>query len=92
MSENMVRTQIYLPSDVYEKLKERAARDGIAMAAQIREALADYVLETAVAEEGAVLSADDPLWTLIGAAKAGPVDGSVNHDQYIYGLDGESAP
>ena len=87
MSEKMVRTQVYLPRNVYEKLKDRAEKDGITMALQIREALAEYVVETVEEEKGAILSPDDPIWDMIGMGKSGVSDGSVNHDKYIYSRD-----
>ena len=45
MSDKMVRTQIYLPPDIYEALKKRAEEDGISMGRQIREAVAKYVTD-----------------------------------------------
>jgi hypothetical protein len=90
MTENMVRTQVYLPRTVYEQLKERAEREGITMAHQIREALIEYV---AVEKDGTepVLTADDPIWHMIGMLESGLADGSVNHDQYIYVRDWQKA-
>ncbi|WP_420641152.1 CopG family transcriptional regulator [Candidatus Leptofilum sp.] len=87
MTEKMVRTQVYLPQDIYEKLKSRADEEGITMATQIREALAEYVVEQPEEKEGHVLTEDDPIWQLIGIGKGGPPDGSVNHDKYIYTRD-----
>jgi hypothetical protein len=89
MSEKMVRTQVYLPRDIYEQLKQRANEEGITMAHQIREALLQYVVEQPEAEDAPVLAPDDPVWNLIGMCKGGPEDGSVNHDKYIYGRDWE---
>ena len=85
MSENMVRTQVYLPRDIYEQLKQRATAEGITMAHQIREALTDYVADTSNDPTG--IPDDDPLWNLIGTAATGLRDGAVNHDQYIYQRD-----
>ena len=84
MSEKMVRTQVYLPRDIYEQLKDRADAEGITMATQIREALAQYVTEAPTKEEGHILTADDPIWNIIGMGKSDVTDGSVNHDKYIY--------
>lgn len=47
MSEKMVRTQVYLPRDIYEQLKQRGDSEGLTLAQQIREALAQYVTEKA---------------------------------------------
>ena len=87
MSEKMVRTQVYLPRDIYEQLKKRADTEGIAMATQIREALAQYVTESPTQQEGHILTADDPIWNIIGMGKSDITDGSVNHDKYIYTRD-----
>jgi predicted DNA-binding protein len=86
MTEKMVRTQVYLPQDIYEKLRSRADEEGITMAAQIREALAEYVVEKPEKKEH-ILTADDPIWELIGIGESGITDGSVNHDKYIYTRD-----
>ena len=39
MAETMVRTQVYLPRDVYEKLRQRAEKHKLTLALQIRAAL-----------------------------------------------------
>jgi len=36
MSENMVRTQVYLPRDIYQRLQRRAANQALTLAVQIR--------------------------------------------------------
>jgi hypothetical protein len=87
MSKKMVRTQVYLPRDIYKKLKQRADDEGITMATQIREALTQYVVETTTDEPQHILDADDPIWDLIGMAESGITDGATNHDKYIYGRD-----
>jgi hypothetical protein len=80
----MVRTQVYLPQDIYDRLQYRCEAEGITMAEQIREALQAYLVKTI--ESSSILRADDPLWSLVGAGE-GPEDASVNHDKYIYGWD-----
>ncbi len=88
MSEKMVRTQVYLPADIYQQLKERGEREGLTLAHQIREALAEYVAAADQDdEELPVLSADDPIWNIVGMVESGVTDGSVNHDKYIYARD-----
>ena len=60
------------------------------MAYQIREALAQYVVDTDLDAENAskyAIPSDDPIWDRIGMAKGGPEDGSYNHDKYIYTRD-----
>ena len=84
MDEKMVRTQLYLPRDIYEHLKDRADKEGSSMASQIREALAQYVVEEAVEDKAPVFTEDDPIWDLVGMLKSGITDGSYNHDKYIY--------
>ena len=84
MRESMVRTQVYLPRSVYDKLQTRAGKQGLTLAVQVRTALEDY-LERIESQEEGVLRADDPLFQLIGAAASGEGDLSVNHDHYLYG-------
>ena len=84
MRENMVRTQVYLPRDIYRRLQKRAKENDLTLAMQVREALADYLERTDVAD-APILRADDPLFQLIGAASSEEGDLSVNHDHYLYG-------
>ena len=44
MRETMVRTQVYLPRDVYQRLQKRAAENDLTLAVQIREALEDWII------------------------------------------------
>ncbi|HZY42241.1 MAG TPA: hypothetical protein VFF59_09600 [Anaerolineae bacterium] len=93
MSENMVRTQVYLPRNIYDRLQRRAAEHELTLAVQIREALVDYLRHLATESEEHVMSPDDPLLALVGSIETGLADGSINHDQYIYVRDwGEPAP
>ncbi len=39
MAERMVRTQVYLPRVVYDRLQRRAEKHGVTLAMQIRAAL-----------------------------------------------------
>jgi hypothetical protein len=88
MDEKMVRTQVYLPRDIYEQLKQRADAEGITMAHQIREALTQYVVEGQQEEDKVpILTKDDPIWDMIGMLKSDITDGSYNHDKYIYARD-----
>ena len=52
MRETMVRTQVYLQRDIYERLQKRAAQHELTLAVQIRTALEDY-LERAEAQRRA---------------------------------------
>ncbi len=80
---NMVRTQIYLPRDLYERLRRRGEVENTSMASQIREALTAYWINQRPAE---VLQPDDPLWSGVGAGD-GPSDAAEGHDRHLYGQD-----
>ncbi len=84
MRETMVRTQVYLPRDVYQRLQKRAEENDLTLAVQIREALEDYLRYAVTEDEEVLMSPDDPLRALVGSIATGLGDGSVNHDQYIY--------
>ena len=84
MRENMVRTQVYLPRNIYERLQKRAKDNDLTLAVQIREALEGY-LEQLAAAEGPILRADDPIFEMIGMFASAEGDLSVNHDHYLYG-------
>jgi hypothetical protein len=83
MMSTMVRTQVYIPGDVYEELKKRSKPTGLAMAEQIRQALREYL----EGEEGVVLRKDDPIWNIVGAISTGDGDLSIHHDKYLYGWE-----
>ena len=85
MRENMVRTQVYLPRNMYDKLQARAARQGLTLAVQIREALEDYIGHVEAEADDGILHADDPIFQMIGMFDSGLGDLSVNHDHYLYG-------
>jgi hypothetical protein len=87
MAENMVRTQVYLPRDVYMLLKKRAVEEGLPIGQQIREALDEYLISQEADELDPILTADDPFWQLVGMAESDITDGSVDHDKYIYARD-----
>ena len=81
----MVRTQVYIPRDVYDELKRRSKSIGLSMAEQIRQALREYLDR----EEGVVLREDDPIWNIVGAISTGDGDLSSHHDKYLYGWNKE---
>lgn len=89
MTDPMARTQIYLPRDIYEWLKQRADDQGTTMALQIREALTEYIVEHQPVKTMPILREDDPIWELIGVEGSGMADGAENHDNYIYARDWE---
>lgn len=86
MTENMVRTQVYLPQATYKALIERAEKQGLTMATQIRAALDEYLQRTQEEEEGPILQPDDPLFSMMGIGDSGVGDIAVNHDYYLYGM------
>ncbi|HLF27582.1 MAG TPA: ribbon-helix-helix domain-containing protein [Anaerolineae bacterium] len=85
MRENMVRTQVYLPRKIHEQLQARAEKQGLTLAVQIREALADYIERVAAEADDGILHADDPIFKMIGMFDSGLGDLSINHDHYLYG-------
>jgi hypothetical protein len=92
MRENMVRTQVYLPRDIYQRLQKRAEENDLTLAVQIREALEDYLRHADAEDEERVMSPDDPLLQLVGTMATGLGDGSINHDKYIYRRDWSDPP
>jgi len=85
MSENMVRTQVYLPRGIYDDLQARAKKQGITMAVQIREALEDYLDRAEIEGDDGILRADDPIFKMSGMYSSGVSDTAINHDHYLYG-------
>ena len=85
MPENMVRTQVYLPRDVYHRLQKRAEKHNLTLAVQIREALGSYLEQVEAQQDNGILHADDPIFKMIGMFDSGLGDLSVNHDYYLYG-------
>lgn len=81
-----VRTQVYLPESLYNKLRLRARTTGKSMAEQIRESVERYLIEE---EAGMGPLPDDPIWKLAGGIDSGARDLSTRHDAYLYGRDGE---
>ena len=85
MSEHMVRTQLYLPQATYRALVERAQKQGLTMAEQIRDAVDEYLKRTEDEDEGVILRPDDPFFKMFGLFDSGIDDLGVNHDHYLYG-------
>lgn len=83
MNEPMIRTQVYLPREIYDELQARAQARQLTMAVQIREALEEYLKRTGQAETGGILQADDPIFQLTKLID-GPADLAANHDRYLY--------
>lgn len=94
MSENMVRTQVYLPRNIYADLQARAKKQGITMAVQIREALESYARrikhEKPKEEEIEPLDLGNLFEILDELERSqrhnnAPSDLAENHDKYLYG-------
>ncbi|MEW8958781.1 MAG: CopG family transcriptional regulator [Moorella sp. (in: firmicutes)] len=75
-----VRTQIYLPEELYERLRRRAVITGKSMAEQIRESLERYFTEI----EANTPKLEDPIWQLGGRIQSEDHDLSTRHDAYLY--------
>ena len=86
MTDNMVRTQVYLPQATYRALVDRAKQHDLTMAAQIRAALDEYLQRTSEDDEGVILKPDDPFFSMLGLFDSGVNDLAVNHDYYLYGM------
>ncbi len=91
----MRRTQIYLPEDLYEKLRRVSYEQKKSIAGVVREALAEY-LAPEKAKAQAITEAEEkrlseeelknhPLYRIIGMCSSGIGDGAEKHDPYIYG-------
>ena len=91
----MIRTQVYLPEDLYEEVRRVSYERKMSIAGVVREALAEYLLverakpKAVTQEEERELSEEElkkhPLYQIIGMCSSGLGDGAENHDYYIYG-------
>jgi hypothetical protein len=93
MSENMVRTQVYLPRKTYEALQARGQAEGLTLAEQVRAALENYIWQSGFSQEaGQPVPPDDPIFKLMGAVDSGIDDLGFNHDHYLYGAPKREMP
>lgn len=76
-----VATNIRLSEDLLKTLKHKAIEEKKSLNKLICEAIEASL----TALPAAAQSHDDPFEAVIGAAKSGCRDGSVNHDHYLYG-------
>ena len=91
----MIRTQVYLPEDLYEDVRRVSYERKMSIAGVVREALAEYLLaekakvKAVTLEEERELSEEElknhPLYQIIGMCSSGLGDGAENHDYYLYG-------
>lgn len=73
------RTQVYFPEKLYRDVRKRAKYESKSVAAVVREAVEKHL------EEKEIDWDNDPIFKLVGIAKSGVTDLSVNHDHYLYG-------
>ena len=81
MAVEMVRTQIYLEKEQYQHLKQLSKSSEKTMAALIREAIDCYLIQE---QSPQMLSAQDPIFDLIGMFESDSSDGSRHRDTYLY--------
>jgi len=77
----LVATNIRLPEEVLKELKYRAIEEKKSVNQLVREAIEIY-LSIDEQTEGA---RTDPFEKIIGSVRSGVKDGSVKHDEYLYG-------
>ena len=87
MAVSEVRTQIYLPKQLYQRLKRLAERRKVSQAAIVRDALEAHLKQ----ELPASAWENDPIWNIVGAFASREGDLSVRHDDYLYGPISERA-
>ena len=77
----MIRTQIYLPEDLYQEVKIVAKKESKKSAQVMRDLLSEGLIRRK--KKGTIGEALLYLSTV--AVKGGPPDLSTNHDKYLYG-------
>ena len=82
MSKAMVRKQVYLTTDLDQRLRREAARQRRPEAEILREALAARL---GAKRESKLDTAADALWDLVGIAESDTSDLSVRVDKVLYG-------
>lgn len=80
-----IRTQIYLPEELYKRLQDHAKITGKSMAEQIRESLVLYFNEV----EANTPKPEDPIWRMAGCVEGKDHDLSTHHDDYLYPKKGQ---
>ena len=84
MSSNYVTTNVRLPKEMLKALRLKAAREDKSIAQLIREA----IQTTFFREKATKLSEaefKEELFKIVGLGESGIRDGSIHHDDYIYG-------
>jgi hypothetical protein len=81
-----VTVPIELPEEEAARLQAWARRQGVSVSE-----LVCGLLRQAGPEAELPLTDEeydnDPLWSIVGLVETGTVDGSMNHDRYLYGPD-----
>lgn len=77
-----ITTNLRLPDDLHKLLKHMAVEEKKSVSQLVREAIADFM---AARKEPESPKGEDPFSSLIGAYSSGLKDGSVKHDEYLYG-------
>lgn len=80
------RFQLYFPVSLYLRLKDAALRQGLSIAAFVREAV-----EAALEKQSPSLE-PDPLDRIVGKGKSKDRDLSYHHDKYLYGWVKDAPP
>jgi len=76
-----IKTQIQLPKVLYDLLMRRASEMDSSLSELVKRAIDKYLDPT---QPTNIFTEDDPLWEIVGSAESEIIDGSVNHDHYIY--------
>ena len=79
-----VTTNVRLEEDLHRALKHLAVERGTSAAEIVREAIRRFIEKPPPPEQEWRIE-DDPFWKVIGIGSSGISDGSVNHDNYLYG-------
>ncbi len=78
---SLVATNIRVPEEILKELKYRAIEEKKSVNQLVREAIEKYL---SIQKQPEIYE-KDPFEKVIGSVKSGIKDGSVKHDQYLYG-------
>ncbi len=76
-----VTTSLKLPQEVMKDLKHKAVQEKKSVSQLVKEVVQQFL----TAQKESVDYREDTFNRIIGMAKSGVHDGSVKHDQYLYG-------
>lgn len=76
-----VTTSLKLPQEIMNDLKHKAVHEKKSVSQLVKEAVQQFL----TSQKEAADYREDPFNRIIGMAKSGVHDGSVKHDQYLYG-------